>query len=79
MLILGKKLLLNRPIYVGMASLDLSKMTMYYIHYKYIKSKYNEKAKLLFTDTDSLCYQTDTPDVYVHMRENSHIFDTNNF
>ena len=74
-----KKLLLNRPIYVGMAILDLSKMTMYNFHYKYIKSKYNEKAKLLFTDTDSLCYQIDTHDVYVDMRENSHIFDTSNF
>ena len=62
-----------------MASLDLSKMTMYNFHYKYIKSKYNEKAKLLFTDTDSLCYQIGTPDVYVDMRENSHIFDTSNF
>ena len=62
-----------------MAILDLSKMTMYNFHYKYIKSKYNEKAKLLFTDTDSLCYQIDTHDVYVDMRENSHIFDTSNF
>ena len=49
-------LTLNRPAYMGMCILDLSKMPMYNFHYNYIKKKYNNRAKLLFTNTDSLTY-----------------------
>ena len=37
---------------------------MYDFHYKYIKPKYDNKAKLLFTDTDSLVYEIEIEDFY---------------
>ena len=57
-------LTLNRPAYVGMCILDLSKMLMYDFHYNYIKKKYKNRARLLFTDTDSLTYEIEAEDIY---------------
>ena len=44
------KLTMNKPVYLGMCILDLSKMLMYDFHYNYIKPKYRS----LFTDTESV-------------------------
>ena len=73
------KLYLNRPIYVGFTILDLSKVLMYDFHYNYIKHKYNSNAKLLFTDTDSLCYEIATDDVYEDMLQDISLFDTSEY
>ena len=70
-----QKLVLNRPIYVGFSILDLSKVLMYDFHYNYMKTKYGKGAQLLFTDTDSLCYEVKTRDIYKDMAEDQHLFD----
>ena len=57
-------LTMNKPVYLGMSILDLSKTVMFDFHYKYIKPKYGKQAKLLFTDTDSFLYEIQTEDFY---------------
>ena len=72
-------LTLNRPAYVGMCILDLSKTLMYDFHYKYIKEKYGQKAKLLFTDTDSLTYEIEAKDVYKDFFKDKDKFDNSDY
>ena len=62
-----------------MSILDISKTLMYDFHYNYIKPKYGNNAKLLFSDTDSLCYEITTEDFLKDISEDVHErFDTSN-
>ena len=72
-------LILNRPAYVGMCILDLSKTLVYDFHYNYINKKYGDRAKLLFTDTDSLCVEIETEDVYKDFWNDKDMFDNGNY
>ena len=60
-----------------MSILDLSKTLMYDFHYHHIKKKYGNRANLLFTDTDSLCYDIQTEDFYDDIRDDvTRMYDT---
>ena len=62
---MGKtKITMNKPIYLGQAILDLSKIIMYEFHYDYMIPKYGDKLKLCYIDTDSFVYDIVTKDFY---------------
>jgi hypothetical protein len=71
-------LLLNKPVYIGPCVLDLSKYLMSNYHYD-MKETYGDRLKLLFTDTDSLCYQIQTEDIYKDMGAAAHLYDTSDY
>ncbi|XP_048582217.1 uncharacterized protein LOC125561810 [Nematostella vectensis] len=74
------KLTFNKPVYLGMSILDISKTLMYDFHYNFVKPKYGDAAKLLFTDTDSLMYEIKTKDFYKDISGDVRsMFDTSNF
>ena len=74
------KMYYNKPIYLGMCILDISKTLMYDFHYNYIIKRYGENAKLLFTDTDSLAYEIQTDDFYQDIKPDiDRLFDTSNY
>ena len=53
---------MNKPVYLRKAILDISKTLMYEFWYDYIKLKYGDKARLCYTDTDSLVIYVETED-----------------
>ena len=73
------KLVLNKPIYVGMSILDLSKHLMYDVYYNQLKKQYGEKCDVLYTDTDSLLLHIETDDVYRDMEKHIDLYDTSDF
>ena len=62
-----------------MCILELSKVFMYEFHYDYIKNKYGNNSRLLFTDTDSLMYEIKTGDVYKDFSNNKEMFGFSNY
>ena len=54
---------LQKPAYVRICILDLSKVLMYKLHYDYIKNKYDNSSRQLFTDIDILMYEIKTEDL----------------
>ena len=62
-----------------MRILELSKVLMYEFHYNYIKNEYDNKSKLLFTDTDSLMYEIKTVDVHEDFSSNKEVVNFSNY
>ena len=79
---MGKiKVMMNKPVYLGQAILDLSKTVMYEFHYDYMKQKYNnDKLQLCYMDTDSLVYHIKTKDFYADIADDVQTrFDTSGY
>ena len=79
---MGKiKVVMNKPVYLGQAILDLSKIVMYELHYDYMKRKYaDDKLTLCYMDTDSLIYDIETDDFYKDIAGNVESrFDTSSY
>ena len=62
-----------------MCILELSKATMYWFYYDYIKNKYGNKSRLLFEDTDRLVYEIEPENVYNNFSENKEMIDSMNY
>ncbi|KAL4153047.1 hypothetical protein QTP88_000880 [Uroleucon formosanum] len=70
-----------KPIYIGFAVLELSKVLMYGFHYDVMKRHYRDRIELLYTDTDSLFYRVETKDFYDDLAANPNLMrfmDTSN-
>ena len=65
------KVIMNKPVYLGQAILDLSKIVMYEFHHDYMTQKYSsDRLQLCYIDTDSLVYRIQTEDFYEDISEN---------
>ena len=74
------KVKMNKPIYLGLSILDISKITMYELWYDFMKSKYGKRAKLCYMDTDSFIINIKTDDFYEDISENvMERLDTSNY
>ena len=74
------KVKMNKPIYLGLLILDISKILMYEFWYNYMKPKYNDHVKLCCMDTDSFTVNIKTKDFYKDIANDvEDRFDTSNY
>ena len=68
----------DKPMYVGCAILDISKVRMMDFHYNTIENNFKGKYELIYSDTDSLVYHIHHKNLYKWMNDNPHEFDLSN-
>ena len=74
------KVKMNKPIYLGLSILDISKITMHEFWYDYVTIKYEDKARLCYMDTDSFVVNIKTKDFYKDISQDvKKRFDTSNY
>ena len=74
------KVKMNKPIYLGLSIMEISKTLMYEFWYDYMKPKYNDNVKLCYTDTDSFIINIKTNDFYEDITSDvENRFDTSNY
>ena len=77
------KVKMNKPIYLGLSILEISKILMYGFWYDYMKPKYNGNVRLCYMDTDSFVMHIKTNDFYkdiagdVENRSDASIYEAN--
>ena len=64
------KVKMNKPIYLGLSILEISKLLMYKFWYDYMKTKYGDNVKLCYMDTDSFIMNIKTEDFYKDIANN---------
>ena len=70
---------MNKPVYLGMSTLDISKTLMHEFWYDYMKPKYGDNVKLRYTDTDSFIIVIKTKDFFEDIADDvEKRFDTSN-
>jgi hypothetical protein len=67
-----EKIVYDKPVYVGCAILDLSKLKMLEFHYEDIDKQFGNKAKLIYSDTDSFVYEIEHDDICEWQKQNEH-------
>ena len=73
------KVKMNKPVYLGMSILDISKTLMYEFWYEYIKPKYKEKTKLCYMGTESFVINIFTEGFFEDINDIERWFDTSNY
>ena len=74
------KVKMNKPLYLGLSILEISKTLMYEFWYDYMKPKYNNDVKLCYMDTDSFKINIKTNDFYKYISNDvENRFDTSNY
>ena len=72
-----RKVKMNKPIYLGLSILDLSKIVMYEFWYEYMKLKYVDTVKLCYMFTDSFIMHIKTENFYEDIADDvENSFDT---
>ncbi|KYN09186.1 hypothetical protein ALC57_18699 [Trachymyrmex cornetzi] len=69
----------DKPIYMGMCILDISKVCLYEFHHEYMLPLFRDKCKIMYTDTDHLIYRVECEDVYETMKCDISRFDTSDY
>ena len=70
---------MNKPIYLGLSILEISKILMYEFWYDYMKPKYNDNVKLCYMDADSFIMNINKNDFYKDIFDVDNRFDTSNY
>ena len=74
------KVKMNKPIYLGLSILEISKLLMYEFWYDYMKPKYGNNKKLRYMDTDSFIKNIKTKDFCKDIANDvEKRFDTSNY